>query len=112
MPTPGPFAFGDVGYVRGILEQVGFGDIRHETIEHDISVPDDAIADQESITPLRLNQDRAAAAWNDLQAHANAFKRADGLLHIRIAPQIFQATNPACQSVRQLRHAGRSPTDG
>ena len=95
LPAPGPFAFGDVGYVRGILEQAGFGDIRHELIAQEVAIPDDAIADQETITPLRLDAERAAAAWRDLQAHADSLRGPDGLLHIRIAPQIFQATNHA-----------------
>lgn len=91
-PPPGPFAFGNVDYVRRILEGAGFGDIRCEQITRDVTVPDDSIYDRETLAPLRLDAERATAAWKDLQALSQSFRGADGLLHLRVAPQLVHAT--------------------
>jgi SAM-dependent methyltransferase len=94
-PPPGPFAFGDPGYVRGILTGAGFADIEHETIDHDITLPEDALFDREILTSMRLEGDRAADAWQDLQEYLAPFRLGDGRIQIRLMPQLFAAISAA-----------------
>ena len=94
-PSPGPFAFGDADYVRSVLRLAGFDEIRHEESVHEVTVPEDSVSDRETVEALRLDAERTAQAWSDLQAFAASMRGPDGQLHLRIAPQLFAARNPA-----------------
>jgi SAM-dependent methyltransferase len=94
-PPPGPFAFGDPGYVRSILTGAGFTAIEHEAIYRDVTVPEDSLFDREFLKTMRLEGERADAAWNDLQEYLAPFRIGDGRIHIRLAPQLFAAKNSA-----------------
>ena len=90
-PPPGPFAFGDPEYVRGILEGAGFAGVRVEPIERDITLPGDSLVDRELVEGLRVDDATKEKAWGELQAFRDTLKGADGLLHLRLAPQIVRA---------------------
>ncbi len=92
-PPPGPFAFGDAEYVRGVLESAGFGDIGCEPIALEVAVAEDSIYDRATLKQFRLEGEQAEAAWKDLQALAETFRGADGLLHLKLAPQLIHATS-------------------
>jgi ubiquinone/menaquinone biosynthesis C-methylase UbiE len=94
-PSPGPFAFADADYVRRVLRLAGFDEIRHEELVREVTVPEDSVADRETIESLRLDAERTALAWSDLHAFAESMRGLDGQLHLRIAPQLFAARNPA-----------------
>ena len=93
-PPPGPFAFGDVGYVSGVLTSAGFMDIQQRTFSLDVAVPDDSIYDEETLRPLRLDAERHAQAWAELKAMSASVRGDDGLLHMTLSPQLFEAVNP------------------
>lgn len=90
-PPPGPFAFGDVAYVRGILTGAGFGDLRHEAIEHDVVVPEDSMYERDIFDAMRLDAPRAEEAWKDLMAFVAPMRIGDGQVRMRLAPQLFTA---------------------
>lgn len=92
-PAPGPFAFGDAAYANGVLTGAGFGDVRCEPLTLEVAVPDDTIHDREALRERGLDAAQQTAAWADLQAMAESLRGADGLLHLRLAPQIISATN-------------------
>ena len=92
-PAPGPFAFGDAAYASGVLTGAGFGDVRCEPLTLEVAVPDDTIHDREALRERGLDAAQQTAAWADLQAMAESLRGADGLLHLRLAPQIISATN-------------------
>lgn len=92
-PPPGPFAFGDPTYVGGVLTGAGFGDVRCEPLTLEVAVPDDTIHDREALRERGLDAAQQTAAWADLQAMAESFRGADGLLHLRLSPQIVSATS-------------------
>ncbi len=90
-PPPGPLAFANIEYVRGILESAGFGDIRCAPVACEVAVPDDSIYDEELVASLRLDAEQTSAITKDLRAFADSFRGSDGLLHLRLAPQLFHA---------------------
>ncbi len=94
-PPPGPFAFGDADYVRSLLRRAGFDEIRHEELVRDVTVPEDSVFDRETVEALRMDAERTAQAWSDLQAFSASLRGPDGQLHLRLAPQLFAALNPA-----------------
>jgi hypothetical protein len=94
-PAPGPFAFGDADYVTRILESAGFDAVRCDAFEREAIVPPGALVDRDTIDALPLDADRRENAWRDLQAHGASLLGDDGMLHIRLAPQLFEARNPA-----------------
>ena len=42
-PPPGPFAFANAAYVRGVLERAGFSAITNEEMQHESVVPEDSV---------------------------------------------------------------------
>ena len=92
-PPPGPFAFASAAYVGDVLTGAGFGDVTCETLTVDVAVPDDTIHDREALRERGLDAAQQEAAWVELQAVADSFRGADGLLHLRLAPQIVSAMN-------------------
>lgn len=94
-PPPGPFAFGDAPYVRGILTAAQFSAIEHEPIDHDVTLPEDSLFDREILKTMRLEGERADAAWHDLQEYLAPFRLGDGRITIRLALQLFAAKNSA-----------------
>jgi SAM-dependent methyltransferase len=94
-PPPGPFAFGDVAYVRGILTRAGFGEVRHEVLEHEVVVPEESMYEREIFDAMRLDGPRAEEAWKDLMAFVAPMRVGDGQVRMRLAPQLFAARSEA-----------------
>jgi SAM-dependent methyltransferase len=93
-PPPGPFAFGDSAYVKGVLADAGFQDVTFQEFTLDVAVAEDSILDRETAEGLQLDTERTAQAWADLQAFRAPMVKDDGLLHLTLAPQIVRARNP------------------
>jgi SAM-dependent methyltransferase len=94
-PPPGPFAFGDPEYVRGILGGAGFRDIGHTPLEIEVGVPDETLYDDATIrTTAGVPPEREAEAWEALRGWATNMRGADGDLHLVLAVHIFAAHNP------------------
>jgi len=93
-PPPGPFAFGDVGYVRSVLEAAGFTGVADEQIAIDLRVGEDTLFDRAMLESMRIPAERHDEAWADLQAHVAPFRQPDGTLALRIQPQIIRAAAP------------------
>jgi SAM-dependent methyltransferase len=90
-PPPGPFAFGDAAYVRGILTEAGFTGIEDEQVEYEVDSMTDAMYDRASLSLLRLDPAREDAAYAELQEYAKRFRTSDGHVRICIRPQIISA---------------------
>jgi SAM-dependent methyltransferase len=91
-PPPGPFAFGDVAYVRSILEPAGFGSVACRPESFDAPMPDDNPYQRDMVTALGLDEATTEKAWQELQALGETFRAADGKLHITLNPQFITAT--------------------
>ncbi len=91
-PPPGPFAFGDVAYVRSILEAAGFSSVTSRPESLEVTLPGDSLYQRDMVTVLRLDEAQTEQAWQELQAFAQSFRTADGKLHIGLAPQFITAT--------------------
>lgn len=94
-PPPGPFAFADAAYVKGILEQAGFADIAHQELAQEVDVPENSVYDRQTVLDLRIDPEKREQLWNDLQKLAATLRGPDGLLHLHLGPQLFHARNPA-----------------
>ena len=90
-PPPGPFAYGDVAYVRSILESAGFMSVacRPETFE--VAMPDGTLYQRDMVTGLRLDEEKTERAWKELEAFGESFRGSDGQLHLSFAPQFVTA---------------------
>ncbi len=90
-PPPGPFAFGDVDYVRSTLESAGFASVTCRPETFDVTMPEGSLYQRDMVTGLRLGEARTEQAWQELQAFATSFRGADGQLHLSFAPQFVTA---------------------
>lgn len=93
-PPPGPFAFGDSTYVERLLAGAGYEHVECQEFALEVAVPEDSIFDREIVEGLRLDAERTAQAWDDLQAFKATLMGRDGVLHLALAPQFFQARSP------------------
>ena len=93
-PPPGPFAFADPAYVRDVLQAAGFNDVRTDLLAIEAVVSEDAIADRATVDALKVDARTAERVWAELQAHVEPLRRDDGMLSLRLAPQIVRARLP------------------
>ncbi len=93
-PAPGPFAFGDESYVRGILEGAGFVSVGRQALTVSATIPSDSLIDESTVRTMGIPPERQAEAWTALQAFAARMQGADGDLNVEFGVQIFSATNP------------------
>lgn len=91
-PPPGPFALGDVDYVRSILEPAGFASVVSRPQTFDATLPADTLYQRDMVDALRLDEGQAQQAWLELQSFAESLRGADGQLHLRFSPQFITAT--------------------
>jgi hypothetical protein len=89
-PPPGPFAFGDQAYVRGVLERAGFSDIGFEEVTIETSVEPDSLFDREMLDAQRIPDEKKDEAWAALQKHSASLMK-DGKLHLSLAPMLVRA---------------------
>ena len=90
-PPPGPFAFGDPKYTRGILTSAGFIDIERVAKTLVVKVPGDSIGDAAIIPSMGVPPENYAAARKALDKHMAKFAADDGLSRFELSIQLFTA---------------------
>jgi hypothetical protein len=90
-PPPGPFAFGDPKYTRGILAGAGFIDIERVAKTVVVKVPADSIGDEAVIPSMGIPPEKYAAAKKALDKHMAQFAADGGLSRFELNIQVFTA---------------------
>ncbi len=91
LPTPGPFAFGDVAFVDSVLKRTGFTNIAHVDREYEWSDPvPGPLYDPAQFEPMGLDALTLARAIADLQEAEQQAAR-DGVVHQVRRYRIFTA---------------------
>ena len=93
-PPPGPFAFGEPAYVRGILHGSGFRDISRKARTIITRIPYDAVADDSVVRTWGVPPERHDAALEAVAQNMEQFAQPDGLYRVPLKVQIFTARNP------------------
>lgn len=90
-PSPGPFAFGDEGYVRQILEGAGFTGVERRPERLVAEVPIDSVADEGMISGMGIAPERLDEARSVLRAHLDKFRVSGEMGRFELNFHIFRA---------------------
>ena len=91
-PPPGPFAFANAAYVRGVLERAGFSGITNEEMQHESVVPEDSVYDRELLDITGVDPSSREEAWAAVMEVIGPRRLPDGNARLDLAAQLFSAT--------------------
>jgi SAM-dependent methyltransferase len=93
-PEPGPFAFGDPGYVRSILQEAGFIGIDRVAKTVTVRAPKDAIIDRSLAPRLNVPADVVERAMGAVDAHYETMRiPGTDLYRFELRIQVFIANS-------------------
>lgn len=89
-PT-GAFAFADAGWVGGLLEQAGFGEVAVARHDSAVEAPEDTVFEDASLDAMGVPEQRRDEARAAASAYLSRFRTPSGLCRFPLAFQIFTA---------------------